>query len=94
MLQLQKYEFCFSNHAIEQIERRGISRETAITAMENPDQICVDTENQDLRIYHYLLKEHEQMFLLRIFVNVMKQPNVIVTIYKTTKIHKYYESKI
>ena len=34
------------------------------------------------------------MFLWRVFVNAIKQPNVIVTLYKTTNIQKYYEVKI
>jgi len=59
-----------------------------------PEQTLTDTENPEIRIYQSLLNENGQIFLLRVFVNIIKQPNVIVTLYKTTKIQKYYESKI
>jgi len=86
--------FIFSNHAIEQIQRRNIDSKDIDIAMLRPDQMLTDTENPEITIYHSLLKENDQMFLLRVFVNVVKQPNVIITLYKTTKIQKYYESKI
>ena len=86
--------FVFSNHAVEQMQRRNINRENVEIAILNPDQILIDTENPEVTIYQFLLKEDGQMFLLRVFVNTTKQPNVIITLYKTTKIQKYYESKI
>jgi hypothetical protein len=32
--------------------------------------------------------------LIRIFVNINKTPALIVTVYRTSKIEKYYEGKI
>ena len=43
-------------------------------------------------VYQSLIRENDVMFLVRIFIDMDKQPNVIVTVYKTTKISKYYES--
>ena len=86
--------FVFSNHAVEQMQRRNINREDVDNTMFYPEQTLTDTENPEIRIYQSLLNENGQMFLLRVFVNIIKQPNVIVTLYKTTKIQKYYESKI
>ena len=85
-------EFEFSKHAEEQMLLRSIKLEDVQKAIEYPDQILSDEDDFDVRIYQSLLKEDSQMFLLRIFVNISKNPNKIVTLYKTTKINKYYES--
>ena len=84
----------FSKHAQEQMQRRSINYEHVLSTVLQPDQVIVDDEDTDITICQSLIKEDEQMFLLRVFVNKAKHPNVIVTLYRTTKIVKYYESKI
>ena len=83
-----------SKHAQEQMQRRNINYEHVLSTVLQPDQVIVDDEDTDITICQSLIKEDEQMFLLRVFVNKAKHPNVIVTLYRTTKIVKYYESKI
>ena len=29
-------------------------------------------------------------FLVRVFVNIIKQPNLVITVYRTSKIEKYW----
>ena len=87
-------DIIFSKHAHKQITRRNIDYETVLMVVSQPDQIISDNEEPTIVIYQSLIKENNQLFLLRIFVNRDKCPNVIVTLYKTTKISKYYESKI
>jgi len=87
-------DFVFSKHAFEQMSRRGINYETVMEVVSQPDQIIADTYEPTLVIYQSLVNIDNQMFLLRVFVNRDKHPNVIVTVYKTTKISKYYESKV
>jgi hypothetical protein len=86
--------FIFSKHAEEQMQRRNISRDTAIDTVLHPAQTLVDDEFPGMKVFQSLIKENEQIFLLRVFVNVKQHPNIIVTLYKTSKIKKYYESKI
>jgi len=74
--------------------RRGIGHKMVLLTVSEPDQTVVDDENLDIIIYQSIIKENEQMFLLRVFVNRSKHPNVVITLYKTTKISKYYESKV
>ena len=85
-------DFIFSRHAHEQMARRGISHETVTNVVSCPDQTIADIETPTKIIYQSLIKEDNRMFLLRVFVETDKQPNVIITVYKTTKISKYYES--
>ena len=84
----------FSKHAQGQMIRRGINHDVALMVVSQPEQVIIDDEDPAMVIYQSLIEEHEQMFLLRVFVNREKQPNVIVTLYKTTKILKYHEGKV
>jgi hypothetical protein len=87
-------DFIFSKHSEEQMQRRGLNRETVIPVIMQPDEILSDDKDLTVAIYQSLIKENDQLFLLRVFVNVDKNPNEIVTLYKTSKISKYYEGKI
>ena len=87
-------DFVFSKHAEEQMQRRGINRKDVETVVLRPDQTLTDYENKDITVFQSLIKENGRMFLLRVFVNTSKLPNIIVTLYRTTKIQKYYESEI
>ena len=86
--------YIISKHAQEQMIRRDINHDTVQSVISLPDHVIVDDEDPTIVIYQSLITENEQTFLLRVFVNKDKQPNVIVTLYKTTKISKYYESKV
>lgn len=87
-------DIVFSKHAEEQMMRRGISKETVLSAISKPDEIVTDEGDTSIVVYQSLIEDNGIQFLLRVFINVNKQPHVIVTLYRTTKIRKYYESKI
>jgi hypothetical protein len=87
-------DFVISKHAEEQMLRRSITYETVLKILSNPDQIISDNENLPTVIYQSLIKEENRLFLYRVIINKTKDPNVVITVYKTTKISKYYESKI
>ena len=84
--------FIFSKHAEEQLGKRLLGRSIVENVVLKPDQVIQDENDEDIAIYQSLVKEDDTMFLYRVFVNVKVQPNVIVTLYRTTKIDKYYES--
>ena len=71
-----------------------VNYETVLMVVSRPDQTIINNEEPTIVIYQSIIKEDNQMFLLRVFVNIDKQPNVIITLYKTTKISKYYEGKV
>ncbi|MEI6899976.1 MAG: DUF4258 domain-containing protein [Bacteroidota bacterium] len=83
--------YIFSQHALEQMEARGISKEVVENILSKPDQI---NELEDLTVFQGIDKVGKTAYLIRVFMNKRKSPNVIVTLYKTSKIHKYYEGKI
>ena len=83
--------YFFSQHALEQMKARTISKETVENILTKPDQITI---HEDLTVFQGLEKGDKTLFLIRVFLNMRKTPNVIVTVYRTSKISKYYEGKI
>ena len=83
-------EYIFSNHALEQMQNRSISATIVTEVLNNPKQVIIEEEK---KIYQSIINfEEEGKYLVRIFINTMKEPNVIITVYRTSKIGKYYES--
>jgi hypothetical protein len=86
-------KFRISKHAREQMEERDISEETVNEIMENPDQTI--PEDEDKLIYQSIkeFKSDQKSYLVRIFINIVKIPWLIITIYKTSKIKKYWKDE-
>ncbi len=80
-------EFEFSKHALDQMERRYISKELIISIVHQPDSV-VD-QDKTTRIYSKLVDTDSKIYLYRVFVNYLKNPAIIITAYKTSKIEKY-----
>lgn len=81
--------FVFSKHAFEQMELRKIPKSIVEKILANPGQIRKEEGN---KVYQSIIEDGN--YLIRIFVNHKQNPNVVITVYKTSKIKKYYESKI
>ncbi|MDR3183872.1 MAG: DUF4258 domain-containing protein [Prevotellaceae bacterium] len=84
----------FSKHAKEQLLRRGITRETVMSVISCPEEILTDEEDPTVMIFQSPIKEKNRWFLLRVFINKDKTPHEVITLYKTSKIKKYYEGEI
>lgn len=76
----------FSKHAIEKLRKRNIPQNLVMNVIENPDEI-IDSEIPN--VYQSVVEVESKEFLLRVFVNTDKLPNLIVTTYLTSKIEKY-----
>lgn len=74
--------FDFSKHALLQMNLRNISQSEVINVLQNPDKI--NTENE-IHIYQLV----QLGYLYRVFVNPIKNPKLVITVYKTSKINKY-----
>lgn len=77
-----------SKHALEQMALRGLSLEIVQMTLKNPKQIITE---HGKKIYQSIINFEEGDYLVRIFVNTEKNPNLVITMYKTSKINKYYE---
>ena len=85
-------EYQFSKHALEQMLLRSISKDVIESILKNPDQ---KKKVEDLTVFQSIINtDSGEIFLLRVFVNEKRDPKLIVTVYKTSKIQKYYEGQI
>lgn len=79
--------FEFSKHALGQMELRGIAKDVVKKILAHPEQIRDEDGN---KVYQSTVNN----YLIRIFVNEKKNPKLIITVYKTSKIRKYYEGQV
>jgi Domain of unknown function (DUF4258) len=80
--------FELSLHAIEQAKARGIPEKTIFEVLENPDKIELEANGQ--MIYQKIIASPEgKNYLISVFVNSDKTPNLVKTVYRTSKLTKY-----
>ncbi len=70
---------------------RSITEAQVMAVCQNPDNVIA---RSDLKVYQSISKVEDKSYLFRIFVNDAVDPNLIVTVYRTSKINKYYEGEI
>ena len=81
--------YILSKHAEREILRREISLEVVKIVMDNPDQVV--EEYGQKKCYQSLIDfGFDGKYLVRIIVNDSIDPMVIVTVYKTSKVNKYW----
>jgi hypothetical protein len=80
----------FSRHSLLQMSARGISEEVVLTVIQFPNHIV--QQDQSIMVYTKLIEEDEKRYIYRVFVNITKKPQLVITVYKTSKINKYGDS--
>ncbi len=83
-----KMNYVLSNHAAEKIKRRKIPIDFIDSVLNDPQQIL---ENDGFLTYQSKIEKDNKEYLLRIFVNPYVNPNLIITVYLTNKISKYWK---
>lgn len=81
--------FTLSNHALEEIERRNISRELVESVLQYPQQI-VEVKTGRKAYQSKIDFGGGKIYLLRVIVDESADPAVVVTVYRTSKISKYW----
>ena len=81
-------QFELSFHAKEQAQTRGISEAVIFEVLNNPDKVDVESEGQFV-YQKVIMFDEEKSYLVRVFVNSNKIPNLIKTVYRTSKLSKY-----
>ena len=76
----------FSQHALEQMIRRDIDAKLVQYVIEKSDNII--DQDDTIKIYSKLVIENSKTYLYRVFINCLKNPALIVTVYKTSKTDK------
>ena len=79
----------YSNLAEEELLRRKISKKTIELVVNDPDQI-LELED-DIIIYQSIIEfDNKKKYLVRVVVSENKDSKTLITVYKTSKIKKYW----
>ena len=59
-------QFHFIEHALKELQRRSISMQVVLDALDNPDQVVPNVEGREA--YHKLIEINDKRYLIRIIV--------------------------
>ncbi len=80
--------FHFSKHVLEELAKRKISRTLLDGVLQAPEQKVPEVE--DITCFQSRVDIDGKSYLLRVMVNERFDPPVVVTVYRTKKINKYW----
>lgn len=81
--------FSISRHAEDEMVRRQIPREWLDSVLESPEQRVPQPGGKEI-LQSRFTSGDGKMYLLRTVVAAEKEPPVVVTVYRTSKIEKYW----
>jgi hypothetical protein len=83
-------DFMFTEHALFEMARREISEEDIRDVLANPEQTEVIRAGRAVFQARRMMNEPSKLYLLRVFIDINTNPPYIVTVYRTSKIEKYW----
>jgi len=89
MLKILPMQYRLSYHAQIEIERRSIPLTLVESVLGNPQQIILEREGR--KVYQSKIDfGNGKIFLLRVIVVDSIEPALVVTVYRTSQIEKYW----
>lgn len=79
-----------TTHAQEEMTRRQISTNEVASVLAAPEQILSVRQGRNVYQSRIEAGKPPKKFLLRIFVDVDREPPEVVTVYRTSKVTKYW----
>jgi len=83
-------EYRISDHAQSEMLRRHISEDLVAQVLAAPEQIENIRAGRDVYQARIDMGIPAKTYLIRVFVDVDREPPVIVTVYRTRKVGKYW----
>lgn len=83
-------KYILTDHARMEMRRRDITEEDVQKVMISPEQKVDVREGRCVYQSRLSFGELNRMYLVRVFVDVDREPNEIVTVYRTSRIEKYW----
>ncbi len=83
-------EFVITEHAAFELHRRGITRETIQQVLGAPEQRYEVRAGRDVLQGRTSHGDPPKTYLVRVFVDVDREPAEVVAAYRTSKISKYW----
>ena len=82
--------FVFTTHALVEMVRREISQENVRDILAKPEQAEMVREGRMVYQAKINMGEPPKTYILRVFVDIDRNPPYVVTVYRTSKIEKYW----
>ena len=86
-------EHQITDHARFEMERRGISEAEIAQVLSTPEQSELVRPGKVVYQSRMEYEEPGKIYLLRVFVDIDRQPAEVVTAYRTSKVEKYWKSE-
>ena len=86
-------EYRLTDHAMTEMARRQVTADDVARVLSAPEQ--TETERVGRVVYQARLEmgDPPKTYLLRVFVDIDRHPPDVVTVYRTSKVAKYWRIK-
>lgn len=82
--------FVLTNHALFEMQRRTITETEVAAVLADPEQREEVRPNRCVYQSRLSFGENSMPYLLRVFVDTLPEPAEVVTVYRTSKLEKYW----
>ena len=86
-------DFIITPHAAFEMQRRGVTSEIVDSVLAKPEQRLGVRTGRIVLQSRIGMGLPERVYLVRVFVDVDRVPAEIVTVYRTSKIEKYWNEE-
>jgi hypothetical protein len=86
-------EFVISGHARFEMERRGVTDDVVRQVLESAEQRSPLHAGRVVLHSRVMMGTPPKMYLVRVVVDIDRRPAEVVTVYRTTKVHKYWRNE-
>ena len=83
-------DFVFTDHALAEMARRDIAKEEVTAVLAVPGQVEEVRAGRIVSQARLEIGNPPKTYLLRVFIDVDFKPCRIVTVYRTSKVEKYW----
>jgi hypothetical protein len=91
-LTAENQQIVLSEHARTQAARRGLSEEAVLGVARSPEQRLAVRPGREVRQSRIAAPAGSTLYLVRVVVDSGPEADTVVTVYRTSKIDKYWSS--
>ncbi len=86
-------DYVITPHAAHEMRRRDLSEEVVFLVLAAPEQRLAARPGRDVLQSRVPMGSPATTYLVRVFVDVDRQPAEAVTVYRTSKVGKYWREE-
>lgn len=87
-------KYVFTEHARFEMKRRVLNEEIVIKVIDNPEQQWEIRSGRCVLQSRIIMNSSDTQYLVRVFLDIDRHPQEIVTTYKTSKVEKYWRDDL